>query len=361
MKKLRVAINGFGRIGRILTRLNLKEELFDLVAVNDINEDIENLAYLLKFDSVYGKLHAQLEIIDNDTLKVGPNRIRVYHNKHIEQIPWYKNNIDIIIDSSGVAKNYLRFSSDDEKKFGHYILTSEDPNLNTVVCDINEDTVDIKSLKYLCASTCDAIALSPIIKAISTKYEIEYGTLMTLHPWLSYQKLTDSEQIKGFNKSDAYTLARAATSSLIPKATSAVSAVLKLLPKVTENIESFSYRVPTSCVSSAVINLRINEKIKQKEIESLLYQFQAHQKFKTLSLEYENTVSIDHLGTRYSSIIDTRWNKITEHNIQLTFWYDNEMGYCSKLMDLIEHISSLQYIRTIHDTSSEFKNTLLTV
>ena len=109
-----------------------------------------------------------------------------------------------------------------------------------------------------------------------------------------------------------------------------------------------------------MINLRVKEKIKQDEVERVLYQFQANQKFKTLSLEYENTVSIDHLGTRYSSIIDTRWNKIKEHNIQLTFWYDNEMGYCSKLMDLIEHISSLQ-CKTIHRVHSKFKNTLLTV
>jgi len=360
VNKLRVAINGFGRIGRVLTRLNLKEEIFDLVAINDINEDIENLAYLLKFDSVYGKLTEQVEVINNKTLKISSNNIKVYHDKNIEQIPWYEDNIDIIIDASGVAKNYFRFSPDDENRFGYYILTSEDPELNTVVCDINESTVDLKNIKYMCASTCDAIALSPIIKAISSKYTIEYGTLMTLHPWLSYQKLTDSERIQGFNKSDAYTLARAATSSLIPKATSAVSAVRKLLPNVTENIESFSYRVPTSAVSSAVINLRVKEKIKQDEVERVLYQFFANQKFKTLSLEYENTVSIDHLGTRYSSIIDTRWNKIKEHNIQLTFWYDNEMGYCSKLMDLIEHISSLQ-CKTIHRVHSKFKNTLLTV
>ena len=337
MSKLRVAINGFGRIGRVLTRLNLKEHIFDLVAINDINEDIENLAYLLKFDSVYGKLAAQVETINNNTLKIGSNHVKVYHDKHIEQIPWYEDNIDIIIDASGVAKNYLRFAPDDEKRFGYYILTSEDPELNTVVCDINESTVDLKNVKYMCASTCDAIALSPIIKAISSKYAIEYGTLMTLHPWLSYQRLTDSERIHGFNKSDAYTLARAATSSLIPKATSAVSAV-----------------------SSAVINLRVKEKIQQEEVESVLYQFKSNQKFKTLSLEHENTVSIDHLGTRYSSIIDTRWSKIKEHNIQLTFWYDNEMGYCSKLMDLIEYISSLQ-CKTTHRVHSKFMNTLLTV
>ncbi len=360
MNKLRVAINGFGRIGRVLTRLNLKEQIFDLVAINDINEDIENLVYLLKFDSVYGKLDLPLEVIDNSTLKIGLHCIKVYHNKNIEQIPWYGQDIDIIIDASGVAKNHLRFATDDEQKFRHYILTSEDHQLSTVVCDVNEHLVDASSLKYMCASTCDAIALSPIIKAISSQYEIEYGTLITLHPWLSYQKLTDSQQIKGFSKSDAYTLARAATSSLIPKATSAVNAVLKLLPNVTKNIESFSYRVPTNCVSSAVINLRIKEKVKQVEVEEALYKFQAQQKFKTMNLEYENTVSIDHLGARYSSIVDMRWNKITERNIQLTFWYDNEMGYCSKVIDLIEHISSFQHARANYQVRSESENTLLT-
>ncbi|MCR9192596.1 MAG: hypothetical protein NXI01_08050 [Gammaproteobacteria bacterium] len=338
MEKIRVAINGFGRIGRILTRLNLQRDIFDLVAINDINDDIENLKYLLKYDSIYGKLHERLEVLGPTALQVGEQIAEVYHVKNIGDIPWYENNIDIIIDASGDAENHQRLSAH-ENKFQHYILTSEHKDIKTIVCDINEDPSILKSSKYICASTCDAIALSPIIKAICAKYTFDYGSIVTLHPWLSYQRLMDSTYIEGLDKKDAYGLARAAGTSLIPKSTSVVKATAKLLPDYVGKIESFSYRVPTSSVSTAVINLRLNEVVSQNDIENVLNIFQVQQRFKTLSLEYENTVSIDHLGSNYSSVVDMRWNKIAENNIQLTYWYDNEAGYCSKLLDLIEYIS----------------------
>jgi glyceraldehyde 3-phosphate dehydrogenase len=341
MKKLRVAINGFGRIGRVLTRLNLERNLFELVAINEINDDIENLKYLLKYDSIYRKIDEVVEVKDVNTLLIGKDSVLVFHIKEIENIPWYAEHIDIIIDASGNTDNYKRIAAHSDK-FQHYISTCESKNIDTIVCDINDDLINPKSCKYISASTCDAIALSPILKAVSSRYEIEHGSLVTLHPWLSYQKLTDSQKINGIAADeDSYGLARAAMTSLIPKSTSAIAATTKLIPSIADKLHSFSYRIPTASVSSAVINLTLKHSIEKNELVDTLSVFQKTQRYETLDFNFDNTVSIDHLGSNYSCIIDTRWTKVSKRNIQLTYWYDNEWGYCSKLLDLIESITTL--------------------
>lgn len=335
MKKLRVAINGFGRIGRVITRINLKRNLFDLVAINDINPDINNLLYLLKYDSNYGQLEADLEIIEANIVNIGGSQVRAYNFQDIELIPWYENNIDIIIDASGNNENYKKLEFC-KHLFGYYIFTSDSRAIDNIVCDINEEK--FSGQKYIASSTCDAIALAPLLKAILSYSDIEYGSLVTLHPWLSYQNLLDSHKIPNLKDEDGYALGRAASQSIIAKSTSAVSATDKLISGVFDKFHCISYRVPTATVSSAVISLILEKEINHGRIREILDFFKKNQRYKTMELVSDNIVSIDLSGSCYSSIIDLRWIKVDKKSIQLNYWYDNEWGYSSKVLDLIDYI-----------------------
>ena len=338
---LKIAINGFGRIGRVLERVNLKQNLFKLVAINDINSDIHNLVYLLKYDTTYGKLEKDINVVSKNVIDIHGSQMNVFHCENIQEIPWYDMGIDLIIDASGVKENYKKITIY-ANKFKHYVATTDLGNkAKNIICGVNENTLNFKSDKYLAGSTCDAAALSPIIKVILSNYEISHGFLTTLHPWLSYQKLMDSSKISGMQDADAYGLGRSSLTSLIPKSTSAVSATNYITPGIINKIESFSYRVPTATVSSAVLNLTLTTDTTIEKLHQLFSSFEQNQLYKGMYLNKEHLVSIDYSGFDYSCIIDLRWTKIINNrNIQIVYWYDNEWSYCCRLADLIHFITS---------------------
>ena len=339
MRKLKVAINGFGRIGRVLERVNLKHKIFDLVAINDINADIKNLAYLLKYDSTYGRSSDTIEVISNNVIEINGQPVKVYNHKNIEDVPWYDSSLDVIVDSSGVSGNDKRIKKH-ENKFGHYVVTTEPgDHIKSVVCGVNEEKVDFSSDKYLSSSICDAAALAPIIKTIQESYIISHGFLTTLHPWLSFQNLMDGSKVGSTKDSDAFGLGRAALTSLIPKGTSAVSATDYITPGIKGSIESFSYRVPTATVSSAVLDLTLESEVTVEEIHNKLNTFEANQKYNALHVNSEHLVSIDYSGFDASCIVDSRWTTVNNGNsVRIVYWYDNEWGYCSRLADLVHYL-----------------------
>ena len=338
-KKLRILINGFGRIGRAITRINLEKDIFDLVAINDINGDVNNLLYLLKYDSTYGRLKARIKTVDG-MLLLNNKKVKYYNNQSLKDIPLDSDNIDIIIDSSGqnVDTDTINYYS---HKIKHYIVTNEPGNAKTIIMGVNEDKLVVNKDLYISSSICDSVAFVPIINQLLSEYEIVSGFLTTLHPWLGYQKLLDSSKIEELNDVDGYALGRAALSSVIPKSTSAVKASTRVLPEIRGKIESFSYRVPTATVSSAVLNVTLNKSIDIDKLNNLFINFTKKQKYQIMYLNYENLVSIDYSGFNYSSIIDIKWNKVlNNNNVQIVYWYDNEWGYCCRVLDLVDYITS---------------------
>jgi len=338
-KKLRILINGFGRIGRAITRINLEKDIFDLVAINDINNDVNNLSYLLKYDSTYGRLNGRINIVDG-ILILNNKKIKVYNYQSVKDVPLEVENIDIIIDSSGQyvdAETINYYSS----KIKHYIVTNEPGNAKTIIMGVNEDKLVVNKDLYISSSICDSIAFVPIINQLLSEYRIVCGFLTTLHPWLGYQKLLDSSKIEGLNDVDGYALGRAALPSVIPKSTSAINASARVLPEIGGKIESLSYRVPTTTVSTAVLNVTLNKSIDIDKLNNLFINFTKKQKYQIMYLNYENLVSIDYSGFNYSSIIDIKWNKVlNNNNVQIVYWYDNEWGYCCRVLDLVDYITS---------------------
>lgn len=340
---IKVGINGFGRIGRAIYRINNEKNLFDIVVINDINPDIKNLCYTLQYDTIYGRFSEKVSH-NESKMFVGNKTVAVFAKDKISDVPWEDFGIDIVIDSSGVLLN-LELILGNTSNVKNYIVTNAPqgiPEVKTIIFGVNENELNPSEQKVISSSICDTIALSPIIKQIKYTHKIESGFLTTLHPWLSYQNLLDGPSASWSQPGDVYShyaLGRASTENLIPKSTSAILAANLVFPGLSKIIQSFSYRTPTKIVSSAVLILMLDNEIEIGDLKDRFYSYQKNQKFNVLDNNYEPLTSLDYAGTEYSAIIDHRWTKIENgRHLKLVYWYDNEWGYSSRVMDLVGEI-----------------------
>ncbi len=344
MRRLRVGINGLGRIGRAVFRINLKHDVFDIVAVNDINPDNGNLAYLLQYDSTYGALPDRIEG-GKTGLVLNDKKIAAYHEKRIINVPWEKHDVDLVIDSSGAEEN-VRDITGYSGSVKQFILTNAPvgyDGIRTIVFGVNDDDPEIIRHKIISASICDTIALGPILSILKTFGEIESGFLTTLHPWLYYQNLLDGA-CGSFTKPDnifsQYALGRSVTNNMIPKTTTAVTAADFIFPGISDIIKAVSYRVPTSIVSSAILVVMMNREIDQKELAGRFDDAERKRRPPVVRTNREPLTAIDFKGNEASAIIDQRWTSVQNgKHVELVYWYDNEWGYSSRVVDIVKLIS----------------------
>jgi glyceraldehyde 3-phosphate dehydrogenase len=343
MKRIKVGINGFGRIGRAIYKINYQKKLFDVVAINDINPDNHNLAYLLQYDSTYGRFPEKVKDTKN-SLRIGKKTVGIHHAEAISDVPWEDYKIDIVIDSSGIKNNLLHLK--DLKSKVKNVVVTYDPgeDAQTIIFGVNENKLNPRKNFLLSASICDACALGPVIKVVeSGPHKIISGFVTTLHSWLTYQNLLDGPSKSWSQPGDVYShyaLGRSSPMNIIPKSTSAVLATNKVIPNLSDRITSFSFRVPTNAVVSSVLTFVLNKPISK---ESLIKKFELaekKQKNKVIKNSIEPLTSIDYIGEEYSTIIDHRWTSVNNRNhVKLLYWYDNEWGYSSRVVDLIAAIS----------------------
>lgn len=337
--KLKVLINGLGRIGRAIVRINLEKQFFDIVAINDINPDNKNIAYLLKYDCTYGKLENKITN-DENNLYIDNAKIRISHCADIKNVDL--SDIDIVIEASGVHKNIESIENMAEKtEVKRFIITNADSaKANNIIFGVNEEELKNNNNKIISSSICDAISLGPVYSMLSKKYTITSGFLVTLHPWLSYQNLLDGAAKSWSQPGDVYShyaLGRASTQNLIPKSTSAVRALANVCPDAAEKLCSFSYRTPTQIVASAVLTLVLEEKTSIDQLVNMFKKEEKEQKHKIIQTTSEPLISIDYVKNDYSVILDTRWIQVNnERHIELVYWYDNEWGYSSRIADIVK-------------------------
>ena len=343
---IRVGINGLGRIGRAIFRINLSDPRFRVVAINDVNPDNHNIAYLLKYDSIYGRLGKTVGI-DGDYLVVEgiADPIRIYHEPHIDDAPWDAEQVDVVIDSSGVYSNLARARDLKQRNVRMCVTTNspaEDEVDKTIILGINEESIDFGSDFLIASSICDANAVAPVLHVLDREYGIDHGSLTTLHPWLNYQNLLDGPSVSYASPGhihDDYTLGRASVHSLIPKTTSAMSATCKVLKNLEGKFMSLSYRVPTMIVSSSDVSVKVNTDLTREDLCDLFIEEQRKQRFNIFYCNREPLVSTDFIGMEYSSIIDQRWLMVNKHNyLKCVCWYDNEWGYSSRVVDLVGYL-----------------------
>ncbi len=340
--KLRVGINGFGRIGRTIFRSNILKNYFDIEAINDINGDSNNLAYLLKHDSTYGNLDANIEAFESNIICNG-NKIPVFNKEYIDEVPWDTLGIDIIIDSSGVTANLQR-----AKKLSaggiKCIVTNSPPettNDREIVFGINHEELTETDM-VISSSICDAVAFVPVMAVLDKHFGIEHGFLTTLHPWLAYQNLLDSSVPSYSHPGEfqhEYALGRASPNNLIPKPTSCISASTKIIRSLEGKFLSLSYRVPTSAVSSADVSVKLNKNTNTDDIIVLFKEEEKKQQYNIYKNNFEPLVSCDFMATDYSVVLDHRWTMMNDANyLKLVLWYDNEWSYSARVLDLVKYL-----------------------
>lgn len=332
--KMKVGINGFGRIGRAILRKVLESKDFEIVVINDINPDNKNIAYQLKYDSLYGTLKNEIKTNDKG-ITIDGKQIFIFHEKYIENVKWEWYNAEIVIDSSGVYRN-IEGARKLKGKVKHIVLTNSPKEVKTIIMGVNEN--EIKDDFIISNSICDANAIAPIVNLLNKAYGIEHGFVTTLHPYLQYQNLLDGSSPSFAYPNSIYPhygLGRASTFSLIPKPTTAVEAVCKVLKELEGKFYAFSYRVPTAVVSSSDISIKLSRKVTVDEIKNLFETEAKKQKYKIFYNNYEPLVSIDFKGMEYSVVIDQRWTKIKGNYLKLVLWYDNEWGYSCRVVDLV--------------------------
>ncbi len=339
---IKIGINGFGRIGRALTRILSKDDSIEIIFINDINPNIDNLSYLLKYDSTYGQFELDVKNNNNEII-IENKKIKCFDSKSIKNLPWDKIDIDYLVDASGVSKNISEAKNLlANNKFDKYIIThcSDESDIE-VIMGVNDDKL-IEDHKIISNSICDANAVAHIIKWCDEEYGILNGSLTTLHPWLSYQNLLDGPSISQSNPGvvwSDYSLGRSSIESLIPKNTTAIEAVEKVLPQIKNKIMSYSYRVPTPTVASSDLVLNLDKIVDKDMLLSFIKERCKNNSFVTIN--NESLVSKDYQKSNFSAIIDLQWLKVNENTVKIMLWYDNEWGYSSRIPDLIKKIKNI--------------------
>lgn len=346
-KKIRLGINGLGRIGRQIFRLAAKEKDIEIVLINEKIPDINNWIYTISYDTIYGKNEENIEYKDNRFFLNNKAIITSCKNK-ISEVPWGKHNVDYIVDCTGIKDNIVESRVILERKEVKKIFISHSPEDVdfTMVLGVNENIYDDKKHNLIASSICDATAIAPITKLIDAKFKIKSGYLTTLHPWLSYQNLMDGPSSSWSMPGEVYhhyALGRSSIGNLIPKPTTAMDAVLKVLPNLSKNsIGSFSYRTPTQIVGSADITFYVEEELDKEDLISTFEDFKNIQKFPIIRITKEPLVSSDFIGDKHSCIIDERWlDVVNKKLIKCVLWYDNELGYSSNIIRQIKYVHSI--------------------
>lgn len=338
-----IGINGFGRIGRALARINLRHKEYHIAAINDIDGDIHNLAYLLKYDTTYGKLRDDKVEAEGSIIRVNGDSIKVFCEREINDVPWGDLGVDVVIDSSGVLQNVLQAKETLAGSVKKVIVTHA-PNQGidfSYMYGVNSDQYDKARHNVISTSICDANALGPFYKLIDRAFGIDLGEVTTLHPWLAYQNLLDgtlqSVSSPGHQWRD-YSLGRSSVGSLIPKETTLCNAMQKVLPDSIEKLHALSFRTPTSIVSSIDGTFLLERETTLDEVHTVLKAYtEAYPG--VLKLDDRSLVSVDYLGNECGAVVDLRWLHLNRGKmLKFVLWYDNEWGYASRAYHVVNRL-----------------------
>lgn len=325
---IKIAINGFGRIGRNLFRLLIDHPSIEVVAINDI-ADNRTMAHLVKYDSIHGVLPYDVTY-DEDTIIINGKSYLFYHENEVNNLNW--NNIDIVIEATGKYKTFNEINKHITVGAKKVILSapSEVPKIKTVVLGVNEHILDGTEIIVSNAS-CTTNNAAPMIKVINDLCGIEQAYITTVHSYTTDQSLHDQPH-KDLRR------ARGASQSIVPTTTGAAKALTKIFPEMENKIGGCGIRVPVPDGSLTDITFNVSRKVTIEEINKA---------FKTASetslkgiLDYteDPIVSVDILGNRNSCLFDSQLTSVIDKMVKVVGWYDNEIGYSSRIIDLIMYI-----------------------
>ena len=325
---VRVAINGFGRIGRCVLRAALGRSEIEIVAVNDLT-DPKTLAHLLKYDSVHGNLTVPVET-SGDGMVVDGKPIRILAERSPKDLPWGELGIDVVVESTGlfVARDAAGQHLEAGAKKVIISAPAKQPDL-TVVLGVNDDAYDPATHHVISNASCTTNCLAPVAKVVNDTFGIVHGLVTTVHSYTNDQKVLDLPH------SDLRR-ARAAALSMIPTTTGAAKAVAEVLPELKGKLDGMAIRVPTPNVSVVDAVFTTNREVTAEGVNDALRAAASGPMRGILAVTDEPLVSIDFCGNPASSTVDSVLTKVIGGNmVKIISWYDNEWGYSSRVVDLI--------------------------
>lgn len=332
---IKVAINGFGRIGRLVFRLMEEDPSFDVVAINDLT-GADELAYLLKYDTSHRRYKTDEITSDDENIIIGDRKVRIYAEKDPVNLPWKALDIDLVFECTG-------FFTSKEKAEAHItagakkviISAPAKGDLKTIVYNVNHETLTGDE-KVISAASCTTNCLAPVMKLLCDNYGVEKGFMTTVHAYTNDQATLDVAHKKGYMARRG----RAAAANIVPASTGAASAIGKVIPELNGRLDGTAMRVPVTTGSVVDLSLELSKNVTKEELNEL---FKNNQN-ETLGFTMDPIVSSDTIGMHYGSLVDGLLTNIVEVDdkqlVKVVAWYDNEMSYSAQMVRTAKYFAN---------------------
>ncbi len=331
---IKVGINGLGRIGRDVFRIIMEGDFDDieLVSVN-ASGDINTLAHLLKYDSLYGKFNGELEAVE-DGFIVNGKKIKRTENRNPEEIPWKDLGVELVIDSTGAFRDKEGLSKHIKAGAKKVIVTAPAKKEDiTIVMGVNDEDYDPENHNIISNASCTTNCLAPVAKVMLDNFGINKGLMTTVHAYTNDQQILDKRH-KDLRR------ARAAAESIIPTTTGAAKAVALVLPELEGKLNGFAMRVPTPTVSIVDVTFEVEKEVTVEEVNKAFKEASEGKMKGVLGYSEEPLVSIDYRKDPRSSIVDGLSTMVIDNMVKVVSWYDNEWGYSYRVVDLARYIAN---------------------
>lgn len=332
MAKIRIAINGFGRIGRPTFRIASQSKNLEIVAINDLT-DTKTLAHLLKYDSLYGRFKQEVSY-DEQNIIVDGKKYRVYAEKEPEKLPWKDLGVDIVLECTGFFTS--REGAEKHLQAGaKRVIISAPPktsDIPTYVLGVNEEKFNPEKDLIISNGSCTTNCLAPLVKILNDSFGIKYNLMTTIHSYTNDQKLLDLPH-KDLRR------ARAAAINMIPTSTGAAKSVVMTIPELKGKLDGIAIRVPTPTVSLVDLVCLVEKSTTVEEVNNKFKELARGKLKGILAVTDEPLVSSDFIGDSHSAIVDLSLTMVNDKLIKVVAWYDNEWGYACRYVEMAEYIS----------------------
>lgn len=333
MSKVRIGINGFGRIGRLVARVAAQDKQVELVAINDPFMDADYAAYMFKYDTTHREFEGKVTAKDGQ-LVINSKKINFYSEKEPQNIPWGENNVDIVIEASGKFTKYddakLHISGGAKK----VVVTAPGKEMPTIVMGVNDDTYT-SDMAVVSNASCTTNCLAPIVKVLDDNFGVEEGLMSTIHAVTATQLTVDGPSKKDWRGG------RAACYNIIPSSTGAAKLIGVVIPHLAGKLTGMSFRVPTVNVSVVDLTVKLKKSTTYEKICAAMKKASNGALNGILGYTDLPLVSSDFNGDCRSSIFDAKAGiMLNENFVKVVAWYDNEWGYSNRVIDLVKHIAN---------------------
>lgn len=330
---VKIAINGFGRIGRLVFRAATEKAGVDIVAINDMT-DAKTNAHLLKYDSVHGTWDKEVKATA-DGITVDGKTIKVLSIPNPAELPWQELGVDVVVEASGVFNDADKARAHIAAGAKKVVLTAPGKHEDvTIVMGVNQEKYDAANHQVISNASCTTNCLAPVAKVLDETFGIKRGLMTTVHAYTNDQRILDRAH-KDLRR------ARTAGSSMIPTTTGAAKAVALVLPQLKGKLNGFAVRVPTPNVSMVDLVVELGKEVTAEEVNAALKQAAETELKGILAYSEEPLVSMDYNHNNHSSIVDALSTMVMEGNlVKVVAWYDNEWGYSNRVVDLVNYIAA---------------------